>query len=435
MSAAVSRENWKDQARRLGYRSQCFIGNRFVSAVSGKTFTCTNPATGKPLTQVSAGGREDVDRAVRAARAAFDKGVWSRIAGAARGKVLFRLADLMEQHATELALLETLDTGKPIGDTSRVDVPLSIQCTRRYAEAIGGEPPGAVGVVVPWNFPLLTGSLAIGPVLAAGGSVVVKPAEQTPLSMLRLAELAAEAGVPAGVLNVIPGHGETAGEALRRHMGVDAIAFTGSAGCGGKALNIIMADAPDLDAAAEAAAWGLFFTRDEVCNAGSRLLVEESVKDVVLEKIHKVARILQPGDPIDSMTRTGAMIDEVQMNRVLGYIEAGAREGARIAIGGKRVRAETGGYYIEPTVFDGVKSSMKIAQEEIFGPVLSIISVRDEAEAVRIGNDTIHGLAAAVWTSDLDKASRMSQALRAGVAWVNKPVTARRHPSPTCAPA
>ncbi len=293
--------------------------------------------------------------------------------------MLLRFADLMEKHATELALLETLDMGKPIGDSSSVDVPLSIQCIRWYAEAIDKiydeiaptapnaislirrEPLGVVGAVIPWNFPLLMGSWKIGPALATGNSMVVKPAEQSPLSMLRLAELAAEAGVPEGVFNVVPGYGETAGQALGRHMDVDAITFTGSTEvgkyflrysgesnmkqvsleCGGKTPNIIMADAPNLDAAAEAAAWGIFFNQGEVCNAGSRLIVEESVKDAVLEKIQKVAQILQPGDPLDPKTKMGAMVDETQMNRVLGYIEAGSKEGAKLAFGGKRVRSET----------------------------------------------------------------------------------------------
>ncbi len=457
MSAALSVESWKDQAHGLNYRSQCFIGNRYVSAASGKTFECINPATGKVLTPVSAGDKEDIDRAVKAARAAFDKGVWSRIAGAERKKVLLRFADLMDKHATELALLETLDMGKPIGDSSKVDVPLSIQCIRWYAEAIDKiydeiaptaptaismirrEPLGVVGAVIPWNFPLLMGSWKIGPALATGNSMIVKPAEQSPLSMLRLAELAAEAGIPDGVFNVIPGYGETAGQALGRHMDVDAIAFTGStevgklflryAGesnmkqvsleCGGKTPNIIMADCPDLDAAAEAAAWGIFYNQGEVCNAGSRLIVEESIKDAVLEKIRAVAQILQPGDPLDPKTKMGAMVDEGQMKRVLGYIETGTKEGAKLAFGGKRVRAETGGFYIEPTLFDGVKNNMKIAQEEIFGPVLSTITFKSQEEAVKIGNDTVYGLAAAVWTKDINKAFKTSQALRAGVVWIN----------------
>jgi acyl-CoA reductase-like NAD-dependent aldehyde dehydrogenase len=421
MSAAAGLKRWNDQARRLSYRGQCFIRNRYVSAASGKTFTCMNPATGRPLTQVSAGEGEDIDRAVKAARVAFDKGVWSRIDGAERKKVLLRFADLVEQHATELALLETLDTGKPIAETSKVDVPLSIQCIRWCAQTMEADdeiaPRGVVGAIVPWNFPLLMGSWQIGPTLAAGNALVVKPAEQSPLSMLRLAELAAEAGVPEGVFNVIPGYGETARQALGRHKDVDAIAS--SAGCGGKALNIIMADAPDLDAALEAAAWGTFFNRGEAFNASSRLMVEESVKDVALEKLQKVAQILEPGDPLDPKSRMGAMVDETQMNRVLGYIEAGAKEGARLAFGGKRARAETGGYYIEPTVFDGVNNSMKIAREEIFGPVLSIIAFKDLADAVKIGNEKIRSLAAAAWTSDIDKASKVSAALRTGVVWVN----------------
>jgi acyl-CoA reductase-like NAD-dependent aldehyde dehydrogenase len=420
MSAAVGLEHWNDQARRFSYRTQCFIGNRFVSAASGKNFTCTNPATGRPLAQVSAGDREDIDRAVKAARVAFDKEVWSRIPGAERKKVLLRFADLMEMHATELALLETLDIGKPIAATSKVDVPLAIQCIRRCVEAIDKAhdeiaPRGVLGAVVPWNFPLLMGSWQIGPALAAGNAMVVKPAEQSPLSMLRVAELAAEAGVPAGVFNVIPGYGETAAQALGRHKDVDAIAS--SAGCGGKALNIIMADAPDLDAAVEAAAWGTFFNRGEAFNTSSRLMVEESVKDVVLEKLQKVAQILEPGDPLDPKTRMGTMIDETQMNRVLACIEAAAKEGASLAFGGKRVRTESGGYYIEPTVFDGVNNSMKIAREEIFGPVLSIIAVKDLADAVKIGNEKIRSLAA--WTSDIDKAFKVSATLRTGVAWVN----------------
>lgn len=424
MSAAVGLERWNDQARRFAYRNQCFIGNRFISAASGRTFTCRNPATGQPLTEVSAGGREDIDRAVNTARAAFDKGAWSRMAGTARKKVLLRLADLMEKHATELALLETLDSGKPIGDSSKVDVPRSIQCIRGCAEAIGtadGEigPRGVMGAVVPWRFPLLMGSWQVAPVLAAGSSMVVKPAEQTPLSMLRLAELAAEAGVPEGVLNVIPGYGETAAQALGRRLGADAIALAGPTGCGGRTLNIIMADAPDLDAAVESAAWGTFFNRGEVRSASSRLIVEESVKDAVLEKVQKVAQALQPGDALDPKTRMGAMVDEAQMNHVLSHIEAGSQEGARLVAGGERARVETGGYYIEPTIFDGVNTGMKIAQEEIFGPVLSIITFKDPLEAVRIGNDKNHGLAAALWTSDICKGFETSAALRAGVLWVN----------------
>jgi acyl-CoA reductase-like NAD-dependent aldehyde dehydrogenase len=279
----------------------------------------------------------------------------------------------------------------------------------------------------------------LGPALATGNSIIVKPAEQSPLTMIRVAELAAEAGLPDGVLGVVPGFGETAGQALGRHMDVDAIAFTGSAEvgkyflkyagesnmkrvgleCGGKTPNIIMADAPDLDAAATAAAWGIFFNQGEVCNAGSRLLVEESVKDKVLEKVMAVGQKMRVGDPLDPATQIGAMVDNTQTDRVMGYIAAGQKEGAKLAMGGKQVLTETGGYYIEPTVFDMVGNKMQIAQEEIFGPVLATITFKDADEAIKIGNDTIYGLAAAVWTSDINKAMKASKALRAGSVWVN----------------
>ena len=347
--------------------------------------------------------------------------------------------------------------GKPIGDSSRIDIPAVVNCIRWNAEAVDKiydevaptgddavamlvrEPMGVIGAVVPWNFPLLMAAWKMGPALATGNSMVIKPAEQSPLTMIRAAELAVEAGLPEGVLNVVPGFGETAGQALGRHMDVDAIAFTGSGEvgklfmkysgesnmkrvtleCGGKTPNIIMADAPDLDAAATAAAWGIFFNQGEVCNAGSRLLVEEKVRDEVVEKVMKVAQTLRVGDPLDPATQMGAMVDEGQMERVLGYIEKGQSEGADVKLGGKRIMAESGGYYIEPTVFDGVKNDMTIAQEEIFGPVLSTISFGDYDEAIKIGNDTIYGLAAAVWTSDIKKAHRAAKALRAGSVWVN----------------
>jgi acyl-CoA reductase-like NAD-dependent aldehyde dehydrogenase len=457
MSAALSIESVKSQASGLSYRNQAFIDGKFQAAASGKTFDCVSPIDGKLLTQVAAGDKEDVERAVKAARKAFEDGRWSRMAPAKRKKVMLRWAELLEQHTTELALLETLDMGKPIGDASRIDIPAVVNCIRWYAEAVDKvydeiaptgddavamlvrEPLGVVGAVVPWNFPLLMAAWKMGPALATGNSMVIKPAEQSPLTMIRCAELAAEAGLPDGVLNVVPGFGETAGQALGRHMDVDAIAFTGSGEvgklflkysgesnmkrvsleCGGKTPNIIMADAPDLDAAATAAAWGIFFNQGEVCNAGSRLLVEDKVKDQVVERIMQVAKSMRVGDPLDPATQMGAMVDQTQMDRVLGYIEKGKSEGAKVALGGQRILAESGGYYIEPTVFDGVDNAMTIAQEEIFGPVLSTISFADAEEAVRIGNDTVYGLAAAVWTSDIKKAHRAAKALRAGCVWVN----------------
>jgi acyl-CoA reductase-like NAD-dependent aldehyde dehydrogenase len=457
MSAALSLESVKSQVSGLNYRSQAFINGKYVAAASGKTFDNINPATGKVINQVAAADKEDVDRAVKAARAVFEKGSWSSMAPSDRKKVLQRFADLIDKHNTELALLETLDMGKPIRDSHKIDIPLSAQCIRWYAEAIdklydeiaptGHEaislmrrvPLGVVAAVVPWNFPLLMASWKIGPALATGNSLILKPAEQSPLTAIRIAELAAEAGIPEGVFNVVPGYGETAGQALGRHMDVDCVTFTGSAEvgkfflkysgesnmkrvsleCGGKTPNIIMADCPDLGAAAEAAAWGIFFNQGEVCNAGSRLIVEESIKDEVLAKVMEVGKKLQPGDPLDPKTSMGAMVDKTQMERVLGYIDRGKKEGAKLVFGGNRSRNDTGGYYIEPTVFDNVDNKMTIAQEEIFGPVLSTITFKNPEEAVKIGNDTIYGLAAAVWTRDITKAFKTARGLRAGVVWVN----------------
>jgi acyl-CoA reductase-like NAD-dependent aldehyde dehydrogenase len=396
MSAALSLDDIKSQAGGLSYRNQAFIGGNYVDAADGATFDCVSPINGRTLAQVAACDKEDVNRAVAAARRVFEDGRWRNAAPAKRKKVLFRLAELMEEHATELALLETLDMGKPISDSASIDIPASAGCIRWYGEAIDKvydeiahtpansvamitrEPVGVVGAVVPWNFPLLMAVWKIGPALATGNSIIVKPAEQSPLTMIRVAELAAEAGVPDGVLGVLPGFGETAGQALGRHMDVDAIAFTGSAEvgkyflkysgesnmkrvgleCGGKTPNIVMADAPNLDAAAKAAAWGIFFNQGEVCNAGSRLLVEESIKDELLEKVMAEGQRMRVGDPLDPETQMGAMVDDTQMNRVMGYIEKGRDEGAELVMGGERIMADTGGYYIAPTVFDKVDNNM-----------------------------------------------------------------------------
>jgi 4-(gamma-glutamylamino)butanal dehydrogenase len=448
---------WRARAEVIRPEGRAFIDGHYVAALSGKTFATVNPATGRVIAEVAECGQEDVDVAVQSARRAFESGVWSRRAPAERKAVMLKFAQLMLEHREELALLESLDVGKPIANAHNGDIVGSATCIQWYGEAIDKlygetapaapdvttmivrEPLGVVAAVVPWNYPLSMASWKLGPALAAGNSVVLKPAEQSPLTAIRIAALAMEAGLPAGVLNVLPGYGETAGRALGLHMDVDAVGFTGSTAvgklfmqysgqsnikrvgleCGGKSPHIVLDDCPDLDAAARAVAAGIFANSGQVCNAGSRLIVHAAVRDELLERVAKIARELVPGDPLDPATKMGAIVSQTQHETVMSYIDAGRADGARIIAGGHAARADSGGYFIEPTVFDRVSNDMRIAREEIFGPVLSAITVESPEEAVRVANDTVYGLAAAVWTSNVARAQQVSRQLKAGVVWVN----------------
>jgi 4-(gamma-glutamylamino)butanal dehydrogenase len=439
------------------FRTQAFIDGAFRDAASGATFETENPATGEVIAAVAAGDASDIDLAVQAARRSFEDGRWSRMAPADRKKVLLRFADLIEAATDELATLDSLEAGKPITDTRDVDLPDTVKTFRWYAEAIDKlfdavaptgpdalglivrEPIGVVGAVVPWNFPILMATWKIAPALAAGNSMVVKPSRLSSLSAIRLAELAAEAGVPDGVLNVVPGPGGAAGAALGRHMDVDKVTFTGSTEvgrlflqysaesnlkevtleCGGKSPALVLASAPDLDLVSEQVLFGALMNMGENCSCGSRLIVHRSVQDELVERLAAGLEAWPVGNPMDEATRIGPMIERPHLDKVMGYIDRGRAEGARVAAGGGRILEETGGYFVAPTIFDGVRNDMTIAREEIFGPVLSTIPFETEDEGVRLANETAYGLAAAVYTTDLDAAFRVSRALRAGTVGVN----------------
>ncbi|MEO1025639.1 MAG: aldehyde dehydrogenase [Pseudomonadota bacterium] len=452
----LSHKDWLAKAHAITFPAHAIIDGKPVQALSGKTFDSINPATGQVLAALPSCDAEDVDAAVKSARAAFEDGRWSSKPPADRKAVLLRLADLIRDNTQELAVLESLDMGKLVNDAATIDVPGAAAIFQWYAEAIDKiydevaptgegdlalvqrEALGVIGAVVPWNFPLDMATWKCAPALAMGNSVILKPAEQSPLTALRLAELALEAGLPEGVLNVVTGFGETAGKALGLHMDVDCVAFTGStevgkyflecAGqsnmkqvwleCGGKSPNLIFADCEDLDVAAGNAASGIFFNQGEVCTANSRLLVETSIADEFIARLIERAPGFMPGDPLDPASAMGAMVDEKQTERVMSFIEHGKKT-AKLAHGGNRVTVEGKGCFIEPTIFTDMSADNRLFVEEIFGPVLSVVTFETEEEAIKLANDTIYGLAASVWTSNLSRAHRVSSKIKAGTVSVN----------------
>ena len=440
-------------------RHKMLINGKWVEAASGKTFPTYNPATGEVLAQVAEGDREDINRAVQAARAAFEQGPWPKLTTSERGRLIWKIGDLLEENLEEFAELESLDNGKPVKVARAADVPLAVDMFRYmagWATKIEGntipisvpyargakffaytvrEPVGVVGQIIPWNFPLLMAAWKLGPALAAGCTVVLKPAEQTPLSCLRLGELIQEAGIPDGVVNIVPGYGETAGAALAAHPDVDKVAFTGStevgklilqaaAGnlkkvsleLGGKSPNVVFADA-DLEGAIAGSASAIFFNHGQCCCAGSRLYVEEKIFDKVVDGVSKEAEKIKLGPGMEPSTDMGPLVSQEQLTRVCGYLEAGFSEGAKATVGGSRLGDK--GYFVKPTVLVNTTDRMKVVREEIFGPVVAAIPFRDPQELVGKANDNVYGLAAGVWTRDIQKAHRTAAQLRAGTVWIN----------------
>ncbi|WP_166255747.1 aldehyde dehydrogenase [Marinobacter salicampi] len=452
-----TREQWQHLADSLKINGQAFINGQYQSASSGKTFTCISPIDGRTLAEVASCDAKDADIAVVAARQSFERGTWRHLAPARRKAVLMAFADLIRQHQEELALLECLDMGKPISHALTGDVPACARAISWTAEAIdkvygelaatphdqigmvSREPVGVVAAIVPWNFPLIMAAWKVAPALATGNSVILKPSEKSPLSAIRLAALAQEAGIPDGVFNVLPGYGHTVGRALALHMDVDCLVFTGSTAvakqlmiyagqsnmkrvwleAGGKSPNIVFADAPDLPKAAAEAASAFAYNQGEVCTAGTRLLVEESIRAEFVGLVREALQQWKPGHPLDPSTTCGAIVDQQQLDRIIEYIGVGRDEGAELVEGGQQVMQDSGGFFVQPTVFDKVNNGMRIASEEIFGPVLAVIGFRTPEEAIAIANDSVYGLAAAVWTSNINVAHKTAKALRAGSVWIN----------------
>jgi gamma-glutamyl-gamma-aminobutyraldehyde dehydrogenase len=457
MAGSHTAVDWHQRARDIALPTRALIDGRFSDAADGATFGRTNPATGQLLATVAECGERDVDRAVAAARRTFESGAWSGLAPDDRKAAMLRWADLIRQNLDELALLESLEAGKPVGDTSSADIPACAATIQWYAEAldklydevaptgpndlttITREPMGVVAAVVPWNYASIITSWKLGPALGAGNSVILKPAEQSPFAALRLGELALEAGIPAGALQVLTGRGHVTGQALGLHDDVDAVAFTGSAEvgkaflgyaarsnmkrvaleCGGKSPQVVTRDCEDLDKAADAIASSIFYNAGQTCHTGSRLIVDRPIKDSLLDRVAERAGQFQPGDPLDTNTGMGAIIEGEALQRIANYVEVARQGGARIVTGGATARADSGGWFYHPTIVDNLAPDSQIAREEVFGPVLSVLDCDGLDEGVRMANDTRYGLAAAIWTSRIGDAHRAARRLRAGTVWIN----------------